>query len=48
MKAVKCVADKCTAVEIGEKVPEHEIKCEASCFDRGSCCKESVKGDRKV
>ena len=48
MKAVKCVADECTVVEIGEKVLGHDIKREASCFDRGLCCEEGVKGDRKV
>ena len=48
MKAVKCVADERTVVEIDEKVLGHEIKCEASCFDRGLCCREGVKGDRKV
>ena len=48
VKAVKCVADECTVVEIGEKELGHEIKYEASCFDRGLCCKEGVKGDRKV
>ena len=48
VKAVKCVADRDTVVEIDEKVCEYEIECKARGFDSDLCCEGDSTGECEV
>ena len=48
VKAVKCVGDRDTVVEIDGEVSEYEIKRKARRFDSNLCCEGGLKSECEV